>query len=228
MTRYTWWVVVVQLLVVGHRVVAQGSAASMIPVDQEPRHTIVYADTRLRIIDLQVPPADTSLFHTHAYDNVTIRLFPTASQTQEWGKDWDPPSERPAGAIAGAEYAGGQLPAHRVRNLGKSLWRQIVVENVRTSGWTVGPGDPALAPHLERDTRSFRAYRFQLTGAASATTHRHAGPVVSVLVSGQAELGDGGRRLTQVGEWAVGQASTNHRLARVGAVDTEVVEVELR
>ena len=47
---------------------------------------------------------------------------------------------------------------------------RIVVENVRTSGWTSGPPVAALATNVERDTRSFRAYRFQLTGAASATT----------------------------------------------------------
>ena len=134
---------------------------------------------------------------------------------------------RSAGAIGGADYAGAHLPAHRVRNLGKSLWRQIVVENVQTTGWASGPGDPVLAAP-ERDTRSFRAYRVRLTTTASASTHRHAGPVVTVLVRGQVDVGVGERRLTNVGEWRLGAAGLSHRLTRLGSTDAEVVEVELR
>ena len=51
---------------------AQG--LSQVPVYKEPMHHLVYQNNFVRILDVHVPPGDTTLFHKHETPSVFIRI----------------------------------------------------------------------------------------------------------------------------------------------------------
>jgi hypothetical protein len=50
------------------------SPGSTIPVDQEPHRRVLLENQYARVLDVQIPPGESSLFHTHSYDNPSVRI----------------------------------------------------------------------------------------------------------------------------------------------------------
>jgi hypothetical protein len=57
------------LLVVSQQLCAQ---TTVVQIEEEPRHRIVFENKYVRIYDALIPPDDVTLFHTHSSDNVTV------------------------------------------------------------------------------------------------------------------------------------------------------------
>ena len=49
-----------------------------VPLSGEPRHHVVYESPVMRVHDIQIPPGDTTLFHTH---DTAILYVPIARST---------------------------------------------------------------------------------------------------------------------------------------------------
>ncbi|HEX3080985.1 MAG TPA: hypothetical protein VHQ04_11000, partial [Puia sp.] len=45
---------------------------SQVPVSQEPLHHKVLENNHLRLLDVHIPPGDTSMFHIHATPSVFV------------------------------------------------------------------------------------------------------------------------------------------------------------
>ena len=209
-----------------------------VPVHQEPRHHLVFETPGTRILDVQVPPGDTTLFHTHTDPvlYVTMSASRTRSQTlvAEWtrGDASQPPPAaggpppRPAlGRLMSTTSYARQPLTHRVNNIGSTLFRLIGITNA-------SPGDAGATPGAGFDTAPeltnpwFRGYRHAL--GAAAPEHRHDNPVAAVLISGRATVPGGAPTTLDVpGAFAWIDAGTLHRLQAVGGA-AEVVEVEVR
>jgi hypothetical protein len=89
----------------------QGQTPVM-PVHQEPHHRQVFQYGAMRIIDLQIPPGDTSWFHTHEWPVFYLTVADSQTRTQILGEEW---GARGRGAGAGAAGRGappaGAAPA---------------------------------------------------------------------------------------------------------------------
>src|SRR5215813_11105456 len=59
-----------------------------VPVEQEPHHKVVYQNQYVRMLDVQVGPGESTLFHTHSHDNIAVRLTDAQLQNQNYGKEW--------------------------------------------------------------------------------------------------------------------------------------------
>jgi quercetin dioxygenase-like cupin family protein len=213
----------------------------IVPVHQEPRHHLVFETAGTKILDVQIPPGDTTLFHTHSTPilYVTMSTARTRSQThgREWGGDGDAAAvkamtvaEAPVvpGKPAGRNYSvttyAKEPLTHRVNNVGVSLFRLIGITNESA-------GDPSAAPGAdfpgkpETDNPWFRSYRWTLTAPVD---HRHANPVVVVAVTGRATVDHGTTtRLEEPRPYLWIAANTPHKISGATA-DAEVIEVELR
>lgn len=42
------------------------AAQTIVPVHEEPRHRVVLETAGFRVLDIQIPPGDTTLFHRHS------------------------------------------------------------------------------------------------------------------------------------------------------------------
>ena len=65
----------------------QGQTPIM-PVHQEPHHRQVFQYGPMRIIDLQIPPGDTSWFHSHEWPVFYLTVADSQTRTQVLGEDW--------------------------------------------------------------------------------------------------------------------------------------------
>ena len=102
-------------------------ADSPVPVQDEPHHHWIFENQYVRVLDVQLPPGESTLFHTHSHDNVAVRLSNSTIQKQDVGKDWDGPSPVQTGEVAFT--AGAKRPyTHRVKNAGGGTFRVMDIE----------------------------------------------------------------------------------------------------
>ena len=194
------------------------AALAQVPVSQEPRHRVVHEDARLRVLDVNVRSGDTTLSHRHDRDILTVSISAAETRTQSPGEAWGPVRPRRAAGDVGITEYTGKPAAHRIENVGRTLYRLIAVENVRDGGWTAGGTGAApagQAPTIE--SRAFRAYDIRVRPGAAIPPHTHAAPTVVIVAEGEME----GRG---AGGWFLVAAGEAHRLEG----EARVVEVEAR
>jgi quercetin dioxygenase-like cupin family protein len=235
-------------IVVGIVAILQVQDTRVVPVHEEPRHRLVFDSSTARVLDVQIPPGDTTLFHTHSNPILYVNISSSRMRNQNLDGDWNAPPSAPDGATAGKPAASAPrvVPAtppgrmmsttsyaerpvtHRVNNIGDSLFRLIGIINPSAGNESNDPSrDFDVTPEL--DNRWFRGYRRVLATQATSE-HRHANPVVLVVASGAATLRMAGaqpRELAAPGVFAFIEANQAHTLAATVA-DTQIMEVELR
>ena len=98
-----------------------------VPVQREPHHHVMFENQYVRVLNVEIPPGESTFFHTHAHDNLAVRITDGLSQTQVRDQEWVPASQVKAGSVVFSE--GSRKPyTHRVKNLGTSTYRVIDVE----------------------------------------------------------------------------------------------------
>ena len=136
--------------------------AAQVPLTREPRHRVTFENAQMRILDVNIPPGDTSLDHRHDFDIVTVSMTGgTEIRVRNTGQPWTTRAPRPLGDAAVAEYA-GKPGSHKVENTGKRAYQLFAVENLKSSGWTTTPAATGLATKLMTEARSFRIYDVRL------------------------------------------------------------------
>lgn len=212
----------------------------VVPVHEEPRHRLVFDSSDTKILDVQIPPGDTTLFHTHSTPILYVPMSAGRTRSQALGREWsgggataarDPspvaPAAEPPGRRVNSVTSYAKQPlTHRVNNVGQTLFRLIGITNASA-------GDPSTAPSAdftdkpELDNPWFRAYRLALTTEPTAE-HRHANPVAVVVMNGQASVT--GATLVSLpprGAYVFLEAGKPHTMRAVGG-PAEIVEVEIR
>jgi quercetin dioxygenase-like cupin family protein len=220
---------------------AAGQDKPVVPVHQEPRHRMVFESPGIRILDVQIPPGDTTLFHTHSDPILYVTMRSSTTRTQTLGGSWNgtpapgpassspfrlAPSSPPGRMMSTTTYAERAL-THRVSNVGDTLFRLIATTNASPGDESTGPSS-GFAGTPEITNRWFRGYRV-IAGADGGTEHRHANPVNLVLVSGRASatIGETTRAFDLLGQFAFIEPGVPHRIAGVGG-EAQLVEVEVR
>jgi hypothetical protein len=240
--------------VVAMLVMAAGVAARVVqqeepvvPVHQEPRHRLVFDSPTTRILDVQIPPGDTTLFHTHSDPILYVPISSSQTRSQRLGSEWSSPAEaarlpaiaRPDNTVraeAGGRPVGPRMYSvttyvtepltHRVNNIGKTLFRLIGIINM-TAGIENGIPSEAFFTRPEVNNRWFRSWRWSL-GEDVGNEHRHASPVAIVLVAGRAEVSSTAETmLDKPGAFTWLEANTPHHLHSIEG-GAEVAEVEVR
>ena len=215
--------------------IAQAPDDKVVPVHEEPRHRLVFDSPGARILDIQIPPGDTTLFHTHSHPILYVNMSSSQTRSQTLGQEWSGgATARPAPAAAPpaaprrmnsvTSYAQQPL-THRVNNVGQTLFHLIGITNHSTGDANTAPSaDFAATPEV--DNRWFRGYRWTLSDAAPAE-HRHANPVALVLIAGRGAVAAATETALETpGAFAVVEANVPHRVRAAGSA--EIVEVEIR
>jgi len=216
----------------------------VVPVHQEPRHRLVFDSPGTRMLDVQIPPGDTTLFHTHSDPILYVTMSTSQTRNQSLGGEWSgtapvPPAgpipsapprvipSNPPGRMFGVTTYGEKPQTHRVNNFGSSLYRLIATTNASAGDTTAAPSaDFSAKPEV--DNRWFRGYRWSLT-TEPTDEHRHANPVAIVLVSGGADatVADQKTPLQKPGDFVFIEANRPHRLLGTPP-SAQVVEIEVR
>ena len=106
---------------------AQHSPDDILPLLREPHHKWKFQNQYVRVTEATLAPGESTYFHTHAYDNIAVETNHATIQRQLFGKEWDPPVEVRPGEV---HYTLGdkQPYTHRVKNVGKTVFRVIDIE----------------------------------------------------------------------------------------------------
>jgi len=229
------WVVLVSLGLAG-------LAAAQVPLTEEPRHRVVFENAQIRVLDVNVPPGDTTLDHLHEHDLVTVSMSGGAdTRIQSPGQPWSQPRpRRPLGDAGIVDYSGAPQ-SHRLENIGSSPYQLFAVENLRTGGWSTGAAMSAAATTLTSESRAFRIFDVRLVRGTTQTSHLHRVTTIAVLIGGKvmSEGSDsqaktyapapvGLKQLDRPGQWVFVPAGESHHLTSLGTSDARVVEIEVR
>jgi quercetin dioxygenase-like cupin family protein len=218
----------------------------VVPVYREPRHRQVFESGTTRVLDVQVHPGDTSLFHTHAEPILYVNFGNTQLRTQTYGQDWPAPTPgRGAGAgAAPPRPAAAPGPAvrvmsttsyvekpvtHRIQNVGTGFFHLIAVLNQTAGEDVTTPQANGFTGTPEMTNPWYRAYRFTLAPGEVAR-HRHAVPAVVVQASDGQAVVTAARTwgLNWPTAWAFFDRDESHEVRNAGRTPTEFVEVEVR
>jgi quercetin dioxygenase-like cupin family protein len=233
MNAFRWAVLCLFVITVG--------VGAQVPVTKEPHHRVVFENTQFRIMDVNVPPGEATLEHSHDLDVATIAMSDGAeTRVQLPGQAWTNRPRRTLGDIETTEYS-GKPSSHRFETIGKSPYQLFAVENLKKSGWSTAPALSAPATTVARESRSFRMYNVALVKDRSQTSHTHAVPTIVVLLSGKvmsegpdekakanAPAPVGLKQIDRPGQWVLVPAGDAHHLVRLGNDDGRVVEIEVR
>lgn len=151
----------------------------VVPVDQEPRHKIVFENQFVRVIDAALPPGDTTLFHTHSRDNVPVAITSGRMRVQNLGAE---ASESPV--EAGQVWFAKASYTHQIRNLSETALRFIDAEIVSSAGNALDAPKLEETSHikLEMENDQVRIYRVELAAGESTGMHSHSLPRLSVAI----------------------------------------------
>jgi hypothetical protein len=211
-------------------------AQRVIPVHEEPRHKLVYEGGGLRVLDVQIAPGDTSLYHLHATPILYTNISPSRTIEQLVGGDWPPPGTPPilrwvaGGTLSDTIYT-VRPKAHRVTNIGDRLFRLI---GVVTMDGTPRPFTTAIESEMpgvrEMTSSWFRQTRVTLTPADSTAWLRTSRTMVAILPFDGHMLiereGSETTGLSMPGAFSVIKAGERYRVRNPSRATTPVVLVQ--
>lgn len=202
-------------------------AQTIVPVEQEPVHTVVFENDLVRVIDAALPVGHATLYHTHAMDNVPVAVAAGRVATVPFGGE---PVES-AVTVGQASFAAGGY-THIVRNVGTTPLHFIDVE-LRTSAPAAAAvphaaAPPSLAGHaLALANTRVRVHRVVVAPGRRLEAHRHAGPLLEVIASGDIVAhGVASPSSTRSGQYRWHGDGTVDLVRNAGRVAYEVVEIE--
>ncbi|MEO6023811.1 MAG: hypothetical protein ABIP64_11975 [Burkholderiales bacterium] len=204
----------------------------VVPIDQEPRHKLVFSNDLLRIFDTRIPAGDVSLYHTHLADSVFVCIDSAETQSEEPGKEITKRPPFKAGEVWYRAHTKTPL-THRVTNLGKTDLRVLDIETLKA------PTDPDLVmtalppmfvPVLENDR--VRVTRLKLIKGEKTLERVLTRPALMVIVKASKAVIDLPRSRTltdyDTGDYFEIPAGKKYFVGNFGENEFEAIQIEIK
>jgi hypothetical protein len=204
----------------------QADAQDTVAASKEPLHKNVFENQYVRVLDLHIPPGDTTLFHKHVTPCVSISLHPVRTGGQTIIDDRSPkiPSLDRRITFDGF-YQSPRI--HRVWNRDTSIFHWMDIE-------VLAKGDRNLESPiaLEGFTQVFdappvRAYRLVLKGNQKLDFKRQ-GPILIVGLNDAGKVLANKKSLTKQGDYVFVRQSKKVSLSNKGEQDYTFAVLELK
>jgi hypothetical protein len=101
-------------------------ALAQMPIEKEPHHKVVFENQEVRVIELVVPPRDTTLLHTHKAASVVVFLSTSSFAIQNLEQNPVITAVMP-GDVAFRDYDKKPV-AHTVWSADGTVFRCLVIE----------------------------------------------------------------------------------------------------
>ena len=235
-TKKSMWVLfgffTISCLLVSQQLFAQPQQTA-VPVEQEPRHRIVFQNKYVRIYDALIPPGDVTLFHTHSFDSVSVAVSGGKAINEFQGK---PPiqSDIITGWV-GFSKATNAPYTHRLYNVGTTPLRFVVPEILSSSA---SPGvaaalDTVPGHKLVLGNDRVEVYRVsidpkQATGIRSRTLPWLRISISQSTISVQTPGKSPEILETKPGDYRWYDGPTTDSIENVGSTKYEAIEIELK
>ncbi len=157
------------------------SENKFVEVYEEPSHKLVFENKDFKILDVQIKPNDTTLFHRHKNPMFYVSLGWQDYSEQSINTDWKVPTKKglPNGkTVLDSSYLAQNL-IHRLTNVGTKISRLIGILN---TGDGLKLNDESNTSELSN--RWFRSKRIELNGNESLVYQKMEVPTIIINVSG--------------------------------------------
>jgi quercetin dioxygenase-like cupin family protein len=170
------------LMALSAAVVLSAQAPVIVPVEREPQHHPVFRNDIVSVLDVRLPPGYASRFHTHAHDNVSVRIA-TGPLRIDTLTARGTPQTAEVGRVA---FNAASPPyTHRVVNVGSAPIHILDIEVLATTPTPVAGVTDDLARHEGViDNDRVRAMRIVLPPGATMAAHTHRRGWLEVEVRG--------------------------------------------
>lgn len=161
------------------------AAEDPLPVYEEPRHRLMLSSQTVQVLDLLIPPGDTTLYHLHEAPIFYITLSASTVRLQNLGGEWVEAGGRPAaqGSVRTNDSYVESPITHRVNNSGMQQVRSILVLNIGEAPRYTSGEHSVLPGETEIESPWFRQSRFVLQGGETLDVEGIAAPTVFVLLN---------------------------------------------
>ena len=198
-----------------------------VPVEQEPHHHVVLKNDSVLVLHVTLPAGESSLYHTHTRDRVSVALTSTMLAQQKLGEPEGKPGLTHPGNISAIPNDGPYT--HRLRNLGPATFEVIDVEFFQRPEH---PSETAAAA-VAAENPSARVYNWTLAPGATSTLHTHERPYLILAVTPmQLKItGADGSSMThevKAGDFHWIDTKVTHSLTNAGTTEGQIVEIELK
>jgi YVTN family beta-propeller protein len=210
------------------RTAGAGIVPEVVPMDKEPHHHVLFRNEFIELIHATIPPGESTLFHTHSHDSVGFDLDQSTSTEQFVGK----PEESPMTSQVGAVWAWTPTDEpyiHRVHNVGHSPVESFEVEILQR----IARPPSATAAPVTAENASARVYKWMLAPGATSAMHTHERPYLIVAATPlhlkmTAPDGRSSTEDVKAGDFHWVDSTVTHTLTNEGAVEGQIVEIELK
>ena len=134
---------------------------AQVPVSQEPRHHLVFENGKVRILNVLVPPGDTTQYHVHSTPSVFICFTKTRTGSQRKNQQAEF-STSVAGNIWFEDLSEPHTKVHRVWNMDTSVFHVMDVELLSKNMRSVKISPAIPNAQIQIDTSSTRTYTIHL------------------------------------------------------------------
>jgi hypothetical protein len=211
-------------------------AQTAVPVHREVRHALVLDSLRFRVLDVQIPPRDTTHYHIHDTPILYVALVTSPTSAQILGSDWPAgPASPPLGAVGNVRVDSSYLlqpVTHRVTNTGDGLFRLLAITSSRPALGSGPDGPQALPGIVELRSTWFQQSRVHVAAEAMSEWFVSERPVLVVqpLATRLAVDCEGRARqtLARSGSWLMVPTSVRCRLVNVGSESATALAIQIR
>lgn len=209
---------------------ALAAGQASVPIEKEPMHRLKFENEFVRVFDVLIPAGRTSLFHTHVFDGVGVRVS-DAGMSEEFSDG----TRKSFKAVWGeTSFGSGPEFSHRVINPGKTDYRNIYVELLQRLPAKSENLQPLSEGHIILINNSrVRVNRLILKPGESSKTHTHSlNGLGIVLYDSRIEISspDGSPRVMEpkAGDFVWQTAGTTHTLKNLGSSVFEAIDIEIK
>jgi hypothetical protein len=156
----------------------------VVPANREPRHVVKLENEWVRVIDVEIPEGERTMYHTHSLDYPYVLITSVTLFNQVYGQE--PKDVNMQAGFIGYYRASTQGEyTHRFINRGPGTFRAIGIELLKPlqpSASVVAPLPASSGLETVLDNERVRAYRLRLAPGQSAGPVAIAGPSIRVAM----------------------------------------------
>ena len=207
------------------------AAQTAVPIEKEPMHRLKFENKFVRLFDILIPAGKTTIFHTHVYDGVGVRIS-NAEMLEEFAGGEKKKFVAKRGV---ATFGSGPPFSHMVLNTGTSDFRNIFIELLPQKESASTSVLPALSDGhvILIDNPRVRVNRLVLKPGESSKLHVHTRNGLGIIVyDANVEIANQGALAKAInvkaGDFVWQTAGTTHLIKNIGSSIFEAIDIELK
>jgi quercetin dioxygenase-like cupin family protein len=192
----------------------------------------VFQNGLVRVLDVLVPPGDTTGYHIHANRTIGVAVQAARTWAQTLGAAPDP-VKSPTSVPQLMDNWDQALPyTHRVGNADAVPFHYVIGEWLASPGTDTPPLPDHATRHLVKEGAIARIYQVTLLPGAATESHVHPAPGLTVVGTTGALVEEGSTPTASggagAGRWSWRNADHRHVLRNVGDTPITLFEIDWR